>query len=104
MTDEPPAVFDQAAYEGEIIDGVPVLAPEQARQVEAQRPSLALSPVVVQTAALVGASVMAGAATVAIAQRRHARRVARRRRRTIGPVLASRSFLIDVHVLGERGR
>ncbi|MDP2709582.1 MAG: hypothetical protein Q8O56_00065 [Solirubrobacteraceae bacterium] len=103
MTDEPPVVFDQAAYEGEILDGVPVLA-DEARSVEAQRPSLALSPVVVQTAALVGASVVAGAATVAIAQRRRARRVARRRRRTIGPVLASRSFLVDVHVLGERGK
>lgn len=104
MTDEPPVVFDQAAYEGEILDGVPVLAAAEGRSVEVQRLSLALSPVVVQTAALVGASVMAGAATVAIAQRRRARRVARRRRRMIGPVLASRSFLVDVHVLGERGR
>jgi hypothetical protein len=58
----------------------------------------------VQTVALVGASVVAGAATVAMAQRRRTRRVARRRRRMIGQVLASRSFLVDVHVLGERGK
>jgi hypothetical protein len=45
---------------------------------------------------------MAGAAAVAIVHRRKARRVARRRRRMIAPVLASRSFLVDVHMLGER--
>jgi hypothetical protein len=39
---------------------------------------------------------------VAIVHRRKARRLARRRRRSIGPVVASRSFLVDVHVLGER--
>jgi hypothetical protein len=87
--------------DGEVVNGVPVLA-EEVREVEPQRTPGALSPATVQTAAVVGASVMAGAAAVALVQRRRARRVARRRRSMLAPVLASRSFLVDVHVLGER--
>lgn len=86
--------------EPEVLDGVPVLAGAEARPLE---PTRALSPVV-QTVAVMGAGVVAGAATVAIAQRRRNRRLAGRRRRVLAPVLASRSFLVDVHVLGERGR
>ena len=97
-------VFDQDADDAEVLDGVPVLADATARQVAQQRAPGALAPAVVQTAMIVGASVVAGAATVAIVHRRRARRVARRRRRMLAPVLASRSFLVDVHVLGERGR
>ena len=101
-----PELFDQAAHEEqpEVLDGVPVLRDVTVRPIELLRAPGALSPAVVQTAALVGASVVAGAATVALAQRRRTRRMARRRRRTFGPVLASRSFLVDVHVLGERGK
>jgi hypothetical protein len=101
-----PQLFDQAAYaeEPEVLDGVPVLRDVAARPVELLRAPGALSPAVVQAAALVGASVVAGAATVAMAQRRRTRRIARRRRRMFGQVLASRSFLVDVHVLGERGK
>jgi hypothetical protein len=92
---------DVMLEEGEVVNGVPVLAAE-VREIEPERPPGALSPATVQTAAVVGASVVAGAAAVAIVQRRRARRVARRRRRLLAPVLASRSFLVDVHVLGER--
>jgi hypothetical protein len=111
--DDPrPELFDQAVQsvqsvhedEHEVLDGVPVLRDVTARPIESLRAAGALSPAVVQTVALVGASVVAGAATVAMAQRRRTRRVARRRRRMIGQVLASRSFLVDVHVLGERGK
>jgi hypothetical protein len=97
MSDEPRRVFDGA----EVIDGLPVLS-ENGHHVEPLRTPGMLTPAVVQTAAVVGASVMAGAAAVAIVHRRKARRVARRRRRMLGPVLASRSFLVDVHVLGDR--
>jgi hypothetical protein len=97
MSDEPSV----AESDGEVVDGVPVLA-EQPRPVEPQRPAGALAPVAVQTAAVVGVSVFAGAAAVAIVHRRKARRLARRRRRMLAPVLASRSFLVDVHMLGER--
>ncbi len=102
MSDPRPALFDQSVYEDEVLDGVPVLRDATARPIESLRASGALSPAIVQTAAIVGASVVAGAATVAMAQRRRTRRVARRRRRMIGQVLASRSFLVDVHVLGDR--
>jgi hypothetical protein len=97
MSDEPRQVFDGA----EVLDGVPVLS-ENGRHVEPPPPAGMLSPAVLQTAAVVGAGVAAGAAAVAIVHRRKARRLARRRRRMLGPVLASRSFLVDVHVLGDR--
>jgi len=83
----------------EIVDGELVLGDGQG--VDALRRPGTLSPVAAQTVAVVGASVVAAAA-VALVHRRRARRVARRRRRMLAPVLASRSFLIDVHVLGER--
>lgn len=41
----------------------------------------------------------AGMATVAVAQRRASRKAARRRKKMLGKVVASRSFLVDVHVL-----
>ncbi len=44
-------------------------------------------------------SMAAGMATVAVAQRRASRKAARRRKKTLGKVVASRSFLVDVHVL-----
>jgi hypothetical protein len=96
MSEDPAEMLE----DGEVVNGVPVLAGE-IHDVEPQRPPGALSPVA-QTAALVGVSVVAGAATVAIVHRRKAKRAIRRRKRMLGPVLASRSFLVDVHVLGER--
>jgi hypothetical protein len=104
VTDEPSELYDQAAAAPEVLDGVAVIADARARPVAPSRPAGALSPAVVQTVAVVGASMVAGAATVAIVHRRRARRLARRRRRMLAPVLASRSFLVDVHVLGERGK
>ena len=106
MSEQPPEVFDQAAFEGEpeVLDGIPVLHDGEARPIEPARPVGALSPAVVQTVAVVGASMVAGAATVAIVQRRRTRRLAHRRGRVLAQVVASRSFLVDVHVLGERGK
>jgi hypothetical protein len=75
---------------------------DEARVLEPGRVAGALSPAVVQTAAMVGVSMVAGATAVALVHRRRVRRMARRRRRLLPPVLASRSFLVDVHVLGER--
>lgn len=102
MTGEPPGGIDHAAAEAEVLDGVPVLVGADARPVEPARGPGALTPAAVQTVAIVGVSVVAGAATVAIVHRRRARRLARGRRRILGSVLASRSFLVDVHVLGDR--
>jgi hypothetical protein len=105
MSERPPEVFDQAALAGddEVLDGVAVIDGGEARPLSVRAPG-ALTPAVVQTVAVVGASMVAGAATVAIVHRRRTRRLARRRRRMLAPVLASRSFLVDVHVLGERDR
>jgi hypothetical protein len=88
----------------EVLDAVPVLDEDAgpARAVEPVRPAGALAPVTVQAVAVVGASMVAGAAAVAIAHRRKVRKLDRRRRKALAPVLASRSFLVDVHVLGER--
>jgi hypothetical protein len=57
-------------------------------------------------AAVVAAgSVVAGAATVVMVRRHRARKQAAQRRRArgkaIGSILASRSFLVDIHILGD---
>jgi hypothetical protein len=41
-------------------------------------------------------------ATVALARAHRVRRARRRARRTMAPIVASRSFLVDVHLLGPR--
>jgi hypothetical protein len=98
---DPEAVDGQAEpYAG---DDLPVVA--EVRTLEPVRP--AASPAV-QAAAVAATGFVAGAATVAIARRR-ARRAAApaRRRRTrskvaeIGEVVASRSFLVDIHLLNR---
>jgi hypothetical protein len=45
-------------------------------------------------------SFAAGVVTVALARAHRVRRARRRTRRAVGPVLVSRSFLVDVHLLG----
>ncbi|HEY1538669.1 MAG TPA: hypothetical protein VGF63_04660 [Solirubrobacteraceae bacterium] len=86
--------------EPELIDGVPVLV--EPRVVEPPRGRGPLSPLVVQSAAVAATSMVAGATAVALVRRSKGRRRARRNGRVLAPVLASRSFLIDVHVLGDR--
>ncbi len=87
--------------EPELVEGIPVLASEP-RVVEPARARSALSPLVVQSAAVAATSMVAGATAVALVRRGKGRRKARRNRKVLAPVLVSRSFLIDVHVLGER--
>jgi len=93
-------------------DALPV--PAGVRALEAPEPetvhALAVrSPVPMQVAA-VATGFVAGAATVAMLQRRRARRAlreSRRGRRSVRgdglSVLGSRSFLVDVHLLGGGG-
>ncbi len=80
--------------EGEIVDGLPVVAPP--RSIEASRPLVPAR----QAAALAATGFVAGAATVAVVHRRRTR-VSRRRRKStsFGDIMASNSFLIDVHLL-----
>ena len=92
----------EPAGDAEVLDAVPVLAGAEARPIEPARPARALAPAVAKAAGISGAGVAAGDTTVALVRPRRLRKLARRRRRMLGPVLASRSFLVDVHVLGER--
>ena len=82
--------------EGEIVDGLPVVAEPQVVEPVA-RPLVPAR----QAAALAATGFVAGAATVAVVHRRRSR-VSRRRRRkagALGEIVASNSFLVDVHLL-----
>jgi hypothetical protein len=88
---------DNSSDDYEVVDGYPVPAepapvPEHARP--AQVPA-------VQAAALAATGFVAGAATVAVVARRRARVSGRRRRKkgAIGEIMASNSFLVDVHLV-----
>ncbi|MBS1871249.1 MAG: hypothetical protein JSS99_16475 [Actinobacteria bacterium] len=90
----------------ETVDGVPVLAAE-VRALERAVPRRNLPAV--QAGAVAAAGFVAGAATVVAISRRVSRPagrpVRRRRKRDPGPevmsVLGTRSFLLDVHLLGR---
>ena len=88
----------------EIVDGLPVLA--EVRTVERAAPSALPA---VQVAAVAATGFVAGAATVALVKRRSARKMVRngrggsRRAADLLPIAASRSFLVDVHVIGKQG-
>ena len=86
----------------EEVDAVPVLA-DEARALQRTEPAGAV--VVKQAAAVAATSFAAGVVTVAAvrgARAVRARRRARRKGGQLAPVLATRSFLIDVHLLGSR--
>jgi hypothetical protein len=88
--------------EVEVVDGLPVLA--EVRTIE--RVSSGALPAV-QVAAVAATGFVAGAATVALVKRRSARKLARngrsgpRRAVDLLPIAASRSFLVDVHVIAK---
>jgi len=78
----------------EVVDGLPVVA--EPRAVEAARPLVPAR----QAAALAATGFVAGAATVAVVHRRRSRVPRRRRKaRGIGEIVASNSFLVDVHLI-----
>jgi hypothetical protein len=90
--------------EPEVVDGVVVreAAPVQRRSV---------APVTVQAVAVAGASLVAGATAVVLAKgmaraarspRRTRRRLGGRRKGTRLDVVASRTFLVDVHLVDRR--
>jgi hypothetical protein len=85
----------QFEEEGEVVDGLPVVAEpaavEPARQLVPAR----------HAAALAATGFVAGAATMAVIARRRPRLPWRRRRRRggIGEIVASNSFLVDVHLI-----
>jgi hypothetical protein len=84
--------------EGEVVDGLPVVAESHA--IEPMRPLVPAR----QAAALAATGFVAGAATVAVMHRRRARSPRRNRRKggPLGEIVASNSFLVDVHLI-KRG-
>ena len=91
---------DAAEREIEEVDALPVLDDDDSSaQVERQRPPGQI--VARQAAAVAATSFAAGVATVAVVRARKVRRE-RRRARAMAPIVASRSFLVDVHLLGPR--
>lgn len=105
MTSEPPAEPQPPALEPEeTVDGVPVLAAE----VRALEPVARRQLPAVQAAAVAATGFVAGAATVVAIRRRAARKPPPARRVLRGGragealrVLDTRSFLLDVHLLGR---
>jgi hypothetical protein len=88
-------VIDDEAPE---VDALPVLA--EATTIEPQRQP---APVAMQAAVVAATSFAAGVATIAVVRSHPLRRLTRRRRRReVGRIVASRSFLVDVHVLNDK--
>jgi hypothetical protein len=89
--------------EEETVDGLPVLA-EVRPLVHASPSSL---PAVQAAAAAAATGFVAGAATIALVRRRSARRLARasrggpRRAVDMLPIVGSRTFLVDVHLIAR---
>jgi hypothetical protein len=119
MTDSEPTIREESAEpegseaeavepaidpDAEVVDGFPVLA--EVRTIERSPPAFLPA---VQVAAVAATGFVAGAATVALVKRRTAKRLARngrggpRRAVDLLPIAASRSFLVDVHVIGKQG-
>ena len=102
MNTEPTSHGDDLEQDEEIVDAVPVLA--EVRAIERAAPS---QLPVVQAAAVAATGFVAGAATLALVKRRGARKLARSRgtRRTAEmlPIVGSRTFVVDVHLVGKPG-
>lgn len=86
----------------ETVDGMPVLAEVRAIEVAST-----VSLPAVQAAAVAATGFVAGAATLALVRRHSARKLARARPQRRGldalPIVGSRSFLVDVHLISKPG-
>jgi hypothetical protein len=84
----------------ETVDAVPVLA--DARPIETIAPAALPA---VQAVAVAATGFVAGAATIALVKRHSARKVARRTasRRAVDllPIVGTRTFLVDVHLIAK---
>jgi hypothetical protein len=91
---------DGPAADAETTESVPVLA--EVRTLAAPAPVMLPA---VQAAAVAATGFVAGAATVALVRRHGARKLARSRspRRALDalPIVGSRSFLVDVHLIAR---
>ena len=104
MTEEGRAIEPLAEQEEETVEGLPVLA--EVRPVEPVAPAALPA---VQTAAAVATGFVAGAATFALVKRHSTRKSARaarsvpRRAVDMLPIVGSRTFLVDIHLIGKPG-
>jgi hypothetical protein len=106
MNEEPRINGEQPEHDDngvETVDGLPVLA--EVRTIERVSPTPLPA---VQAAAAAATGFVAGAATLALVRRRTARKLARARsgpRRAVDmlPIVGSRTFLVDVHLIGKPG-
>jgi hypothetical protein len=101
------------ADDAEVVDALPVPEGAPPREVPAPavgglrgggRGLVVAGPVAVQAAAVAVTGFAAGAATVAVVRRHRARKQVRSRRKdrkALGEVRASRSFLLDIHLLNR---
>jgi hypothetical protein len=102
-----PGPPDEEILDGELIDEFAAgESPELASSRALTAPTAALPAV--QAAAAAATGFVAGAATLALVRRHNARRGARtvtgRSRREEGlSIVASRSFLVDIHLIGRPG-
>jgi hypothetical protein len=103
-----PGRADHSIDDAEVVDAIPV--PDRPRPHEAVAPAapttrggglVASNPMAVQAAAVAVTGFAAGAATVAVVRRRRTRKAQRVRRKALGDVRASRSFLVDIHLLNR---
>lgn len=92
MTERAPVAEEEA----EELDGVPVIS--EVRTIERRAPA----PLAVQAAAVAAGGFVAGVTTAAVVRHHRVRKAAKRRKRMAAGITASRSFLIDVHLLAPR--
>ncbi len=100
---EPTDAATAEIEEAEIVDGLPVLA--RVRAIEPYVPTVLPA---VQAVAVAATGFVAGAATVALVRRRSTRKLARtsvRHRQGLAalPIVGTRSFLVDVHLIAKPG-
>lgn len=86
---------------------IPAPSPTAPGESEPGRNLVVAAPVAVQAAAVAVTGFAAGAATVAVVRRARSRKQVRRLRRkeqgkALGEIRATRSFLVDIHLLGGR--
>jgi hypothetical protein len=97
----PPPVLEEPE---EAVEALPVLA--EVRPIE---PAARSALPAVQAAAAAATGFVAGAATIALVRRRSSRKVTRAQRRVprrpveMLPIVASRTFLVDVHLIAKPG-
>ena len=85
-----------AVDEPEVVDGELVEARSATTTLEPIRKAI---PPVAVAAGVAVTGVAAGMTAVTVLQRRQNRKAAKRRKKMLGKVVASKSFLVDVHML-----